>query len=366
MTMPTPYVVSSANPVQVTGNITQTVSTVYNSSTTDVLYLSDTGNPAGAFPLNPGSTIQWDGGKPLYLSVLGTAVVTAYVMPNGGNLTDATAIASAIIAQGLAQDIAQEISISGAPPIDSSRVPIASFSHVTVPANQMKQISGYIDVSKYNSVRVVVSPTGPVAGTFQAPCQVLVRPVAPPGAQNGMAFSCGVLDDNGQGWGAAPFNEFWIPCKSDVITVWYNNGRGGDQDVTITVYGSYQSIWSPICYIDNGYYPPYGNVVPTVSETYGTGSGYVQWPSKGSGIMGVVLPVVARSASVHIEASGVTTAGVVSVRASDISSRYLRQLKVPTGSSIIDIDLLLPNAPVTVNFSTGVIASTMVISWVVN
>lgn len=89
--------------------------TVQNSGAVTVFLGDATGmNVATGFPLSPGSTIVWDKGRPLYAVVAsGTGQVT--VLANSGSLNDVSAIATAIIDAGLANDIADRIALVGVP-----------------------------------------------------------------------------------------------------------------------------------------------------------------------------------------------------------------------------------------------------------
>lgn len=70
------------------------------------------GIPAG-FPLGKGSSMVWDAERPLFASSpLGSELL---ISENSGNLFDAQAIAAEITAGNLAQEIAQQVSLYGAP-----------------------------------------------------------------------------------------------------------------------------------------------------------------------------------------------------------------------------------------------------------
>lgn len=118
------YVVTGTSPVQVHNDGYPETTTVYNKDTANTVYLLE--YPQGfstGFPLGPGSTITWDKGKALYLCCDNAATtINVVVADNGGTLTDAGAIAGQIIAQGLATDIATQISLTGAPPIDVNTI----------------------------------------------------------------------------------------------------------------------------------------------------------------------------------------------------------------------------------------------------
>lgn len=89
--------------------------TLYNSGSVTLFIGEAPGlSVANGFPLSPGSSIVWDEGKPVYgVSASGTGQIT--VLNNAGNLNDVSALANAIIDAGLASDIANQISLKGAP-----------------------------------------------------------------------------------------------------------------------------------------------------------------------------------------------------------------------------------------------------------
>ena len=82
----------------------------------ETVYLDSQANVnMGGFPLGVNSSIVWDANRPLFAYANNGQLL---VSENSGNLFDAQAVAAEIIAGGLAGDIAAQIAISGAPPID--------------------------------------------------------------------------------------------------------------------------------------------------------------------------------------------------------------------------------------------------------
>lgn len=140
------YLVSDVAPITVHNSDYPYTTMVFNSSTKDTLYLSENPNNNG-FPLSPGSSISWDSGKALYLYVNSGVSLYATVVDNGGNLTDAGAIAA-------------QIQISGAPPVDPMTILYEGqltsiITGVSTPS---------IDTSKYQSISVFISTdTGALA-----------------------------------------------------------------------------------------------------------------------------------------------------------------------------------------------------------
>lgn len=92
--------------------------TIYNTGLVTV-YL-DHDNPlipaTSGLPLSAGSSIPWDADLPLYVAC--PTSTTIVISDNGSIGTDASAVAAAIIAQGLAQDIADAVFLQGVPPVD--------------------------------------------------------------------------------------------------------------------------------------------------------------------------------------------------------------------------------------------------------
>jgi hypothetical protein len=87
---------------------------LYNSGP-GTAYVSDSPNPTSstAYPIAVGGTLSWDAGRPLY----GVSNTTASLLgtSNGGSATDPSAIATALIGQGLPNAIAASISASPVP-----------------------------------------------------------------------------------------------------------------------------------------------------------------------------------------------------------------------------------------------------------
>lgn len=80
------------------------------------------------YALSPGSSVVWQAGTPLFISGTGG---TVFITSNTGSLFDSDALATAIIRGGLADEIAQRISVEGAPPIRKSLVPFEPIIFVT-------------------------------------------------------------------------------------------------------------------------------------------------------------------------------------------------------------------------------------------
>lgn len=131
----------------------------------DVTVLVDDTPPPGSEPLElaPGESIPWDADRALTLAVgdLEPTPGAVLVTENTGQSSGARAIAQAILAQGLAVDIAQAISVAGVPAIDRPQVLMPTTS-ATIPSGQT-WLSGALDVSAYATAIVQLAAVG--AGT---------------------------------------------------------------------------------------------------------------------------------------------------------------------------------------------------------
>lgn len=109
---------------------------LYNSDPTNPVYLDDTRGmtaSSGAI-LPPLATKIWKAGDPCFAVCASGKTAVLNASKNSGDLQDPAAIASSILQQGLASDIAQQIYITGAPPVDKGTV-LASASVVNLPTN---------------------------------------------------------------------------------------------------------------------------------------------------------------------------------------------------------------------------------------
>lgn len=126
--------------------------TIYNTGAATV-YLGDDPplNPTDGIPLSAGSVIPWDADQALY-AVCPTST-TISTSSNTGVPFDAGAVAAQILDQGLATDIANAISITGAPPIDTNKllVTLQNLINGTGPS------SALIDVSSYQSINIAAT-----------------------------------------------------------------------------------------------------------------------------------------------------------------------------------------------------------------
>lgn len=134
-------------------------SRVYNRDTVQSVYVSNeyVGGTNG-FRLGPGMSLTWTTGRDLWIwsTPEATLPVPVTVVNDGGEFTDPSTIATAILEQGLAQQIADAISITGVPP---SNLPVLLGSHTwTGLSPSTHAFTPAADVGKYQSLFVKFSP----------------------------------------------------------------------------------------------------------------------------------------------------------------------------------------------------------------
>lgn len=120
-------------------------------SNTTTVYVDDSPlSDATGIPLTPGSTQPWPGDRPLHAwaSVAGQQLLVGAGVEQG---TNAGAIAAAIIDQGLAAQIAANIAVSGAPPIDDPQI-VADDSWTSTAGTYRIVGGGYLNVARYQSL----------------------------------------------------------------------------------------------------------------------------------------------------------------------------------------------------------------------
>lgn len=130
--------------------------TVFNTGSTTV-FLNDEDpirDPSAGLPLTAGSSIPWDADRALFATCPTSGTLT--VTTNSGIPFDAGAVAAQILSQGLAAQIAANIAISGAPPIDA-------FASIGTPSQAVSNASAspILDMRKYQSLFISI-----LKGTF--------------------------------------------------------------------------------------------------------------------------------------------------------------------------------------------------------
>lgn len=197
--------------------------TIYNTGP-DICYVDDENplNSSQGQPLPNGSSLPWDEDRPLYIVCPTSTGITISANTQVG--FDAGAVAAQLIDQGLAQDIANAISITGAPPIDN----LALLTTVTLTNGQSSAI---LDTSAYQSVQIVMGPSIPNSNTrvelewLDSTAAVILALDEP---------FCGTS-------GPSTSNTFaGFICRGPRLQLNANITTGNS--VTVRVYGSYKSL----------------------------------------------------------------------------------------------------------------------------
>lgn len=133
------------------------------STNTDTVWADSTQvSAAVGIPITPGSTQPWPGDQPLF-AWSATNGQQLLVAPGVDQGTNAGAIATALLAQGLPAAIAADIAVSGAPPID---LPIVLTNNSQVINSGVAGTPiGPLDVTKYSSLEIEVTESGATANT---------------------------------------------------------------------------------------------------------------------------------------------------------------------------------------------------------
>lgn len=101
-------------------------------------------------PLPPQSTKRWIAGDPCFAITSPGQTATLNVSDNAGELNNPSAVATQILNQGLAAQIAAAITLSGVPLVDAP-AELSNFSQSVVSTNTPVN-TGILDVSRYQSL----------------------------------------------------------------------------------------------------------------------------------------------------------------------------------------------------------------------
>lgn len=145
------YTITGSVPIQMWPAGNSESLTLTNASSTDSVYLSDTPT-VGGYPVGPGSSLTWDRSRPLFASCDDGKTVELLVLANSGPLFSSSAIASSIMSAGLAEAIANQITLNGVPPINTMFLLADQFTSLS--AGQPLEV--LIDTTRYSSILVMV------------------------------------------------------------------------------------------------------------------------------------------------------------------------------------------------------------------
>ncbi|HEY6018769.1 MAG TPA: hypothetical protein VIY48_02435 [Candidatus Paceibacterota bacterium] len=286
--------------------------TIYNTSATDILYLNEHPDYNG-FALGAGSTMTWDAKRALYMYAPSGKTIVASVIDNGGSIFPAGAIASQILQQGLATQIANAITLNGVPSID----PFTALLAISNPfiGGSGDYLSAWISCANYQSLVVNIKDVHAVARATPLPRQWAIYWYDKNPATGGILIGYDAFQsvDNNNTAGGRNEVTFHTPTRGAYFLI-----QGVDNGLTTTaqirVSGSYKAREKPFYIMPNqfagtagaGNVPPfpsgvdrfyYSEVAPKVAAAAVT-----DWPH-----------VVGGWAVVTVTASAVTAAGSVAI-----------------------------------------------------
>lgn len=232
-------------------------------------YVSDSPNvtASNGWPIAKGSTITWAAGRALY--AISDTTATLFADENAGSMTSAVDVADALIDSGLANDIAQQVALQGAPSIDHPTVLYSKTG--TVAANSSWNLgldtSTWIDISKYNSIFIHVTANAQappnVADSFVCSAWTTSNTVAPVTASTALtiesvecALTQEVPDSNGS------WCQMVLPAYGEGLFLYFEPVSAGSYMInyTITITGSYKSVTGSKMYAQNQHFLNAGNM----------------------------------------------------------------------------------------------------------
>lgn len=310
--------------------------------------------PSPGQPITAGSTLNWDKDRPLYVTCPTSTTIT--ITQNSGGLFDvgalstqiannitasglATAIAGSIVASGLtAANIAADIKISGAPPIDNFQA-IGNYQQFI----NNGSASPILDMRTFQSLFVGVTNTGGItAGQF------LVFWYAD-------QFASNVIELDAVYMGTGFNTQFSMAAKGPYCQI--NIGATGGS-ATMSTYGSYKSL-------TNNYYGCQGTGANNGNVDLGGPFGVSTW----SGVIPVSTTtwiwqpdVIAGRAqlSLRFVGSGTMTMLVRMPLAIAPVTTYKSETALAiTATSLLSYDLILPPAPVEISMQNPSATNTL-------
>lgn len=218
--------------------------TVYNTSATDVLYVNEHPDLNG-FALGAGSTMTWDAKRALYLYAPTGKTIIAAILDNAGTIFPAGAIASQILQQGLATQIANAITLNGVPPID----PYTTILSASVPfvGGGGDYFSAFIDCHTYQSLIISVKDTRASSAATPTPRTWTVYWYDKDPALGGaliIGYESFESCDNNNVAGGANEMIFTCPTRGHHMAV-LGSDSGLTSTASLRVVGSYKSVEKP-------------------------------------------------------------------------------------------------------------------------
>lgn len=353
MGVPREYVVQS-EVINILDALNSRDSTVQNSGNSNI-NISEYPNMTQSFTLTVGSTIQWDAGRALYAySITGTGKL--HIMDGGGQLTDAAAIAKQIILQGLADDIAAKLLISGVPPVDPrSQLLFTAFSTATMPGS-----TDDIDTTKYGSLIFDVRDhTNDAASATVVQRVYTVIWLDSTGSYEVARDVFRLGDDNNNAFGPlVAYGRYQTPVVSPRCRLTVNANGRADSTVNVTVYGSYRSTREATLFQRsawNGADPGYAAILSNINKAGGTA--YAQ----------TLHQVAQRYKLTCVVNAAVTVAGTVGVfdEISTAQPYCWGGFYIPATANVGDVyttECVIPNRPVRLGITAPMACASLVVS----
>ena len=280
---------------------------VFNTGSTTVYVDSDfTVTPGTGIPVRAGSNITWAAGVPLYAVTDPGNTGTLAFNDGAGAMFDAGGVANQLIAQGLAGQIAAQIAVSGAPPIDVNAV-ILSTSFPSVAGTD--KILAALDVSRYQSLSVRVSEVDTSTGAPVAR-QVEMDWLDTSGTNQRDTDGFAITGTNNAATAdAGIYGTYQTPVRGPDMQLRIRGNSKAGTTINVTVTGSYKSLASPRYVMRSAYWNSAGN--DTFSgKAFDNFAGFYLANTPGNTTRNFYPPVKSGQAEFTWDAQGPSTAGI--------------------------------------------------------
>lgn len=204
-----------------------------NNDTTNIIYVGESTTKCQqgqGLPIGPLSTVVWDAQRPLWAvcpTLVGTAQVSLTAVSNTGAVFSPGDLASQILTQGLAQQIANDIFITGTPPVDKYTL----LNDSGLFGGGAGYTSAIVSTAGYQSVALTFANGFP---TPILPGEVSITWYA---TQGGAVTDIIGYDDYIVGTGA--LSQMIFPVRGPFYRVVVTGTTGGGQ---LKTYGSYKAV----------------------------------------------------------------------------------------------------------------------------
>lgn len=295
-------------------------------------------------PLSAGSSLTWSKDQPLW--TVAPVATTLVVSENTGAIFDAGAIASQILAQGLADQIAAAINVVGVPAIESATV-IVNQSTVT-PSGANPGFAGIFDCSRYQSLRAYFSETY-VVGVILPPRPYTITWYADAAATIPIGFdSFNVPTGTNAALVDVASALVAVPCRGPFFELTAQS-IAGDSTASVVIVGSYRPVqdlkWSKLT---DGFTMQSGTVVNTATGANGGLFSMSANMTVGTTTDYPILPGGEASVSLTI---GNTTGNCDFNIRDTYSGRYVwrRLTSTLAATQTFSDRIVLPNSPISAN-----------------